>query len=75
MKASSGRGVFTDFALKRVVSLANASDLQIMFEAYYNYLGHFTIMSNSVVDELLLKTISLARRDPEIEDVAIEKVL
>lgn len=30
----------------------------MLFEAYYNYLGHFTVISNSTVDKMLLKVLS-----------------
>jgi len=28
-----------------------------MFEAYYNIIGHFTIIPNRIVDELILKAL------------------
>ena len=33
-----------------------------MFEAYYNYLGHFTQIPNKVVDELVFKAIALGNQ-------------
>jgi hypothetical protein len=40
----------------------------LLFEAYYNYLGHFTLMQNSTVDKMLQKVMSF-------EEADLEKVL
>lgn len=38
-----------------------------MYEAYYNYMGHFTLIPNKVVDELIYKSITIGNQ--------VEKVL
>jgi hypothetical protein len=30
-----------------------------MYEAYYNYMGHFTVIPNNIVDELVFKSITI----------------
>jgi hypothetical protein len=37
----------------------------LLFEAYYNYLGHFTLMQNSTVDKMLQKVMSFEEADLE----------
>lgn len=65
----NGKGKFTEHHLIRLIKLTEqASDVPLLFEAYYNYLGHFTLMKNSTVDKMLHKAMS-------IEAVDLEKVL
>jgi hypothetical protein len=46
--------------LIRLIKLTEqASDVPLLFEAYYNYLGHFTLMKNSTVDKMLQKAMSI----------------
>jgi len=54
-----GRGKFTEHHLVRLIKLTEHLDqTQLLFEAYYNYLGHFTVISNSTVDKMLLKVLT-----------------
>ena len=56
---SKGRGKFTESHLLRMIKLTqNVKQTPMLFEAYYNLLGHFTVMSNSTVDKLMLKVLS-----------------
>jgi hypothetical protein len=40
---------------------------KVMYEAYYNYMGHFTLIPNKVVDSLVIKSIMIGNQ--------VEKVL
>lgn len=49
-----GRGKFTQHHLLRLIKLTEKIEqVPLLFEAYYNYLGHFTVISNSTVDKML----------------------
>lgn len=37
----------------------NSQQVPLLFEAYYNYLGHFTVISNSSVDKMLHKVMDI----------------
>lgn len=53
-----GRGKFTEHALLRLVKLTESSQqVSLLFEAYYNYLGHHTVISSSTVDKMLSKVM------------------
>lgn len=51
--------MFNDEAFKKIVNIAGPKDLNLIFECYYNYVGHHTILTNRVVDILLNKAINL----------------
>ncbi len=44
-----------------------AEHAKVMYEAYYNYMGHFTIIPNKVVDSLVIKSVIIGDQ--------VEKVL
>ena len=46
-----------------IIHSATRKDVELIFEAYYNYLGHYTPIENKTVDALLNKTASLAKID------------
>lgn len=49
-----GRGKFTQHHLIRLIKLTDKIEqVPLLFEAYYNYLGHFTVINNSTVDKML----------------------
>ena len=54
------KGVFTEHALLKLISLSTPSDSKLLYEAYYNYLGHFTLITNLTVDKLIARQIALA---------------
>lgn len=57
---SKGRGKFTQHNLLRLIKLVESSQQQqLLLEAYYNYIGHFTLMDSSTVDKMLTKIMSL----------------
>lgn len=37
-----------------------------MYEAYYNYMGHFTIIPNKVVDLLVDKSITIGNQADKV---------
>lgn len=54
-----GRGKFTEHHLLRLIKLTEKVEQEpLLFEAYYNYLGHFTMISSTTVDKMLLKALS-----------------
>lgn len=54
-----GRGKFTEHHLLRLIKLTERAEQEpLLFEAYYNYLGHFTLISSTTVDKMLLKALS-----------------
>ena len=58
-----GRGKFTQHHLIRLTKITQKSDqLPLLFEGYYNYLGHFTVISNKVVDRMLHKALSFQEK-------------
>ena len=49
-----GRGKFTQHHLLNLIKLVNTAEEEpLLFEAYYNYLGHFTLFDSRVVDKML----------------------
>lgn len=75
IKKANDRGIFTEQVLQRLIKLAKPEDITLMFEAYYNYVGHFTIFSNKVTDSFVLKMMALAQEDPTKVGLVAEKVL
>lgn len=64
-----GRGKFTEHHLLRLIKLTEGVEQEpLLFEAYYNYLGHFTIISSTTVDKMLLKALSF-------EGCSIDKII
>lgn len=64
-----GRGKFTQHHLLRLTKLTEKPEqVPLLFEAYYNYLGHFTVISNTTVDRMLQKAMSF-------EDAPLQSVL
>lgn len=56
---NKGRGKFTEHHLLRLAKLVdNEAQLPLLFEGYYNYLGHFTVISCSTVDKMMEKILS-----------------
>lgn len=56
---SKGRGKFTQHHLLKLTALTKKPEQQaLLFEAYYNYLGHFTIIDSKVVDKMLARVMS-----------------
>lgn len=54
-----GKGKFTEHHLIRLSKLTEkVSQLPLLFEGYYNYLGHFTVISSRTVDKMLEKALS-----------------
>jgi hypothetical protein len=54
-----GRGKFTEHHLIRLTKLTQKpSQLPLLFEGYYNYLGHLTPISSKVVDRMLMRALS-----------------
>ena len=54
-----GRGKFTQHHLLNLIKLVKtAEEESLLFEEYYNYLGHFTLFDNKVVDKMLQKSMS-----------------
>jgi hypothetical protein len=54
-----GRGKFTEHHLLRLIKLTERVEQEpLLFEAYYNYIGHFTMISSTTVDKMLLKSMS-----------------
>lgn len=49
-----------------MINSATRKDINIIHEAYSNYLGHNTLILNKTVDNLLTKTISLAEKQPDL---------
>lgn len=63
-----GRGKFTEYHLARLTKLTErSSQVPLLFEAYYNYLGHFTVISSKVVDGMLQKVMRFS--DPHLDSV------
>ena len=40
-----------------------------MFEAYYNYMGHFTIIPNKVVDSLVIKALIIGNQTEHVMEI------
>ncbi len=40
----------------------NEEHAKVMFEAYFNYMGHFTLIPSKVVDSLVLKAIQIGNQ-------------
>lgn len=60
---SNGRGKFTPYFLQKIINMSSTEEhAKIMYEAYYNYLGHFTLIPNAVVDELVFKSITIGNQ-------------
>lgn len=54
-----GRGKFTEHHLLRLIKLTeNVTQAPLLFEAYYNYLGHYTVISSTTVDKMLDKVLA-----------------
>ena len=62
-RSSSGKGIFHEDILQRLAKKANQHDIPLLFEAYYNFVGHFTKISNKTMDNFILTIINLSRRD------------
>jgi hypothetical protein len=58
-KKKTGRATFNEQSLRQIIDIASRKDLGLIFEAYYNFLGHYTVISNTTVDALVNKAISL----------------
>jgi hypothetical protein len=58
-KKKTGRAIFHEQSLRQIIDTATRKDLNLIFEAYYNFLGHYTLVSNTTVDALVKKAISL----------------
>lgn len=56
---------FNDESLLLMINGAQKKDINIIHEAYFNYLGHNTLILNKTVDALLARTIMLASQDSE----------
>ena len=55
-----GRGKFTQHNLLRLTKLVESSEQQeLLLEAYYNYIGHFTLIDSRTVDKMLSKIMGL----------------
>lgn len=57
MRGKTERGKFNEQSLKIIMKRAKPNDIKLLFEAYFNYLGHFTYVSNTVVDDLIMKAL------------------
>lgn len=57
MRGKTERGKFNEQSLKIIMKRAKPNDIKLLFEAYFNYLGHFTYISNTVVDDLIVKAL------------------
>lgn len=54
-----GRGKFTEHHLIKLTKLTeNEHQLPLLFEGYYNFVGHFTVITNKTVDKMLIKAMS-----------------
>ena len=54
-----GRGKFTQHHLLKLVKLTEKVEQEpLLYEAYYNYLGHFTVIDSTSVDKMLEKAMS-----------------
>lgn len=62
VKKKTERANFNEQSLVHIINLATKKDIQLMYEAYYNYLGHFTPVSNKTVDSLITKTVNLGKK-------------
>lgn len=71
----TGRGRFSEHTLIRMMKLAQPEDLELLFEAFYNYMGHFTVYSNKTVDSFVHKVLHLAKLDPSLNEATADKVL
>lgn len=40
-----------------------------MYEAYYNYMGHFTLIPNKVVDSLVLRSILIGNQVDKVLEI------
>lgn len=40
-----------------------------MFEAYYNYMGHFTLIPSKLVDSLVLKAIQIGNQTEQVLEI------
>lgn len=40
-----------------------------MYEAYYNYMGHFTLIPNKVVDSLIIKSIIIGNQVDKVLEI------
>ena len=74
-RSSSGKGIFHEDILQRLAKKANRHDIPLLFEAYYNFLGHFTIISNKTMDHFILTIIQLAKKDPLNTPTTTDKLL
>jgi|JI6StandDraft_1071083.scaffolds.fasta_scaffold1165582_1 hypothetical protein len=58
----------------QMIQTATREDIRLIHEAYFNFVGHFTPISNTVVDALVSKTISLASMRRKVEEDNQERV-
>ena len=59
----TGRGTFKEDTLIRM-NISQPNDMEVLFEAFYNYTGHFTKYSNRTVDSFVHKSLHLSKLDP-----------
>jgi len=62
IKKKTERANFNEQSLVHIINIATRKDINLMYEAYYNYLGHYTPISNKTVDSLICKTASLGQK-------------
>lgn len=65
MRGKTERGKFNEQSLKIIMKRAKPNDVNLLFEAYFNYLGHFTKISNTCVDELVFKSLELVNSNED----------
>lgn len=54
-----GKGKFTQHHLIRLIKLTDRVEQEpLLYEAYYNYLGHFTVIDSLTVDKMIEKAMS-----------------
>ena len=64
IRQKTGRGTFNEHTLIRMMKISQPTDMEVLFEAFYNYMGHFTIYSNRTVDSFVHKILHLSKLDP-----------
>jgi len=42
---------------------------KIMFEAYFNYMGHFMLIPNKIVDSLVVKAIHIGNQVDKVLEI------
>lgn len=65
---------FNDESLLILINGSQKKDINIIHEAYFNYLGHNTPILNKTVDTLVTRTILLASQDSDNIEENLKRV-